>query len=210
MRPFQTLVAKSGMRRFLRDASGVAAVEFAYLVPLLMLMTFGTFEMARALIVHKRFQRATAMVGDLVSREQQIGTTSTNATTTLDGIMKAAEYVMTPYTSTPLKLGVYQFRAKSTDATQTRVEWSYAYHSMTVLPCSTSYKVNSLVPTNMLSQGDAAIVIDARYQYTPLLTNIIPGLVKQMSWSDTMTFSPRYGSVFYGQAMQNTSCPPAT
>ena len=61
--------------------------------------------------------------------------------------------------------------------------------------------------SNMITKGNAAIVIEAQYQYTPLLTNIIPGLIKQMSWSDTMTFSPRYGSVFYGQATQNTTCP---
>jgi Flp pilus assembly protein TadG len=55
--------AKASMRTFLLNSSGVAAVEFALLAPLLMLMTFGTFEITRALIAHKRFQRATAIVG---------------------------------------------------------------------------------------------------------------------------------------------------
>jgi hypothetical protein len=31
-----------------------------------------------------------------------------------------------------------------------------------------------------------------------------------MTWTDTMTFSPRYGSVFYGQDKLNTLCPPGT
>jgi hypothetical protein len=60
---------------------------------------------------------------------------------------------------------------------------------------------------DMITKGNAAIVVEAQYQYTPLLTNIIPNLIKQMNWSDTMAFSPRYGSVFYGQATQNTVCP---
>lgn len=69
----------SQFRSLLRESSGVAAVEFAFLAPLLMLMTFGTFEITRALIVHKRFQKATAMIGDLVAREQQLGETSADA-----------------------------------------------------------------------------------------------------------------------------------
>jgi Flp pilus assembly protein TadG len=205
MRPFQILAAKAGMRSFLRDASGVAAVEFAYLVPLLMLMTFGTFEMARGLIVHKRFQRATAMVGDLVSREEQLGSTRSQAVSALDGIMRSVAHVMSPYSVTPLKMVITQLRALPSDATVTNVEWTYGYQATPSVNCGSQ---KAMPATNMVTAGNAAIVVEAQYQYTPLLTNIIPGLVKQMNWSDTMTFSPRYGSVFYGQATQNTSCPP--
>lgn len=198
----------SRIRSLVSDASGVAAIEFAIIAPVLMVMTFGTFEMSRALIVHKRFQKAAAIVGDLVSRQEQLGTSYDDAKAQLALMMSAAVQAMVPYSATPLQIGIYQFRAKSTDATQTRVEWSYAYHDMPVQSCSLTYTTNSLVPPNLLSKGDAAVIIDASYQYTPLLTNIIPGVVKQMTWSNTLTFSPRYGSVFYGQATQNTTCPP--
>ena len=189
------------------DISGVAAVEFGFLAPILILMTFGTFEMTRAVIIHKRFQRATAMIGDLVSREQQLGASYADAKSALDGMMVAAQHAMAPYSSTPLEMGVYQFRANSTDATTTRIEWSYSYNSMPVQNCALTYSTNSLVPSNLMSPGNAAIIIDARYQYTPFLTNLLPAIITQMTWSDTMTFSPRYGSVFYGQATQNTVCP---
>jgi Flp pilus assembly protein TadG len=204
MRPLSILIAKARIRGFLADLSGIAAVEFAYIAPLLMLMTFGTFEISRALIAHKRFQRAAAMVGDLVSREEQLGATYPEAKAALDGIMLSAQHIMEPYSSTPLKMAITQLRASSTDATKTNVEWSYSYNGMPVTNCPLA---KNMPAWNMITKGNAAIVIEAQYQYTPLLTNIIPGLIKQMSWSDTMTFSPRYGSVFYGQAMQNTTCP---
>ncbi len=73
MRPLSIRIAGTSVRRFFANSSGVAAVEFAYLAPLLMLMTFGTIEVARALTVHKRFQRATAMVGELIAREESLG-----------------------------------------------------------------------------------------------------------------------------------------
>ncbi|WP_245280081.1 TadE/TadG family type IV pilus assembly protein [Hyphomicrobium sp. 99] len=197
----------SRFRHFLRDHAGVAAVEFAFLAPLLMLMTFGTFEITRALIIHQRFQKATGMIGDLVAREQQLGADPTAAAKQLDSIMKAAEHAMAPYSSGPLQMGIYQFRASSTDATKTRIEWSYAYHNMAIQPCSLTYTSNNLTPANLLSKGDAAIIIDAKYQYSPLLTNLLPAVIKKMDWTDRMTFAPRFGSVFYGQATQNTTCP---
>lgn len=94
-----------------------------------------------------------------------------------------------------------QLRASSSDPTVTTVEWSYPYNGMAVPSCGVK---KSMPASNMVTAGDAAILVEAKYAYTPLLLNIIPGLVKAMSWSATMTYVPRYGSVFYGQATQNT------
>jgi Flp pilus assembly protein TadG len=194
-------------KALLRSSDGVAAVEFAYLCPLLMLMTFGTFEMTRAIVTHKRFQKAAAMVGDLVAREQQLGTTPSTATAALDGIMVSAGQVMSPFTSSSLKVGISQLRASTTDATNTTVEWSYPYQGATVAACGTKKAMPS---TNMMTAGNAAIVVEASYTYTPLLLNIIPGVTSIMNWTDTMAYVPRYGSVYYGQATQNTKCPPGS
>jgi Flp pilus assembly protein TadG len=207
MHQFELSRLISRFRSLLRDRSGIAAVEFALLAPVLMLMTFGTFEITRALIVHKRFQKATAMIGDLVAREQQLGANSTDAKNQLDAMMIAAVQAMAPYSSSPLQMGIYQFRANSTDATKTRIEWAYAYNYMIIQPCSLTYTSNKLVPANLISKGDAAIIVDAKYQFSPLLKNLLPDVIKNMTWSNTATFSPRYGSVFYGQATQNSVCP---
>lgn len=198
------LQAISRMRAFLFESSGVAAVEFAFIAPLLMLMTFGTFEISRALMVNKRFQRATAMIGDLVAREKQIGSSPTDASTTLGGMLVSAEHVMEPFSATPLQIAITQLRASSTDATVTKVEWAWSYHSAEISNCGV---VKSMPDQNMISKGDAAILVEAKYTYTPLLANIVPGIAQSMTWSDTMTFAPRYGSVFYGQQTQNLKCP---
>ncbi len=229
MRQSLTSQTISRVRSFGSDVSGVVAIEFALIAPLLMLMTFGTFEISRALIVHKRFQKSAAMIGDLVSREKQLGAdadpsnpasvTDQDADTELKNTMKAAEHAMQPYSASPLQMGIYQLRSNATEAlkTQTKIEWSWSYHGMDIEHCinpapgsSNDYSEHDdLVPLSLLSAGNAVIVIAAKYQYTPLLTNIIPGLVSNMTWSETMTFSPRWGSVFYGPQPKDPNCPAA-
>lgn len=206
--------ATSRIRAFLLNSSGVAAIEFAFIAPLLMLMTFGTFEISRALMVHKRFQRAAAMVGDLVAREGQIGSTPAEASTILDGMLISAEHVMEPFSSTPLQIAITQLRASPTDANITKVEWAWSYHNAAITNCG---DVKSMPDKNMISKGDAAIVVEATYTYTPLLANIAPNIGQSMTWSDTMTYSPRPpnsrgggGAVRYGQTGLNTKCPPGS
>jgi Flp pilus assembly protein TadG len=184
------------LRGFAKSTSGVAAVEFAYIAPLLMLMTFGTFEVTRALIVHKRFQRATAMVGDLVARESKLwpadedeaSVTTSDAKATLNGILQSVEHTMEPYSSSPLQITVYQLWASMSDAKKTKIEWSYQYPAGTTSGCGDP---KAMPETGMLQPGGRAIVVEAKYKYTPLLSNLLPGFVQQMNWSDTMTFAPR-------------------
>lgn len=192
---------------FTSDTSAVAAVEFALIAPLLMLMTFGTFEVSRALVAHKRFQRATAMVGDLVSREKQIGSSLSTANTALDGMLVSAQHAMEPFSATPLQIAITQLRASASDASVTKVEWSWSYHSAPIKSCGDT---KSMPDQNMISKGDAAVVIEAQYTYEPLLANILPGITQTMVWSDTMSFAPRWGAVYYAQDKLNTKCPPGS
>jgi Flp pilus assembly protein TadG len=182
-----------GVGRFTRSENGVATIEFAFLIPLLMLMSFGAFEIGRAVIVHKRMQRATDMVADLVAREEQLGTTHTLSDQALDGIMRAAEHSMHPYSRTPLKMGVMSIRANIANAANTTVEWSYKFNNKSnVTNCPTA---KAMPQADMITAGNTAIMVETEYQYTPLLTNIIPGLIKPILFKDTMVYSPRKGPV---------------
>ncbi len=199
------------LQRFARSVTGVATVEFAFLIPILMLMTFGTFEVGRAVIVHKRMQRATDMVADLVAREESLGSSYTAADDALDGIMRAAEHSMHPYSRAPLKMGIMSIRANITNANNTTVEWSYNFNGkggVTICPAA-----KAMPQTGMLQAGNTAIMVETEYQYTPLLTNIIPGLVVPILFKDTMVYSPRKGPVEVPKDDDNNpgndpACPP--
>lgn len=202
------------IRAFASDLSGVAAVEFAYLAPLLMLMTFGTFELTRALLVHKHFQRTTAMVADLVAREDKlwlasggdpsnppsIATQEANSKAALAGIMISAEHVMEPYDAAPLQLRVYQVWASPTDATQSKIEWSYQYRTGATVGCG-----DPVTMANGLLQPSArALIVEAQYQYAPILKNILPGFLTNVNWTDKMILTPRQTpTIEFLQALNN-------
>ena len=191
-------------RRFGANTAGVAAIEFAYLAPLLLLATFGTFEVARAVLMHKRFQRVSAMIGDLVAREQQIGTTINEAQAEMAGIFASAQHVMKPFNTTSLKVSVMSVRAKSTDANNTKIEWSRGFQGGSE-PSQCSNK--ALPATGMITQGNAAILVETEYTYTPVFANLVPGFSNAITWKDTITHSPRNSCVDYAGQNCVLNCP---
>ncbi len=201
-------------RIFRTDVAGVAAIEFAFLVPLLLMMTFGTIELSRAVIVHKRFQRATAMVGDLVSREKQLwpedkalaSVTTADAKSALAGIMFSAEHAMDPYDADSLQIRVYQAWANLSTPTRAKVEWSYQYtfhsKSAATVGCGDAITLDD----GLLVGNGRAIVVEATYTYTPILVNLLPSIISQSTWSDKMMMTPRDSpSVLYLPALNNNN-----
>ncbi|MEQ1652245.1 MAG: TadE/TadG family type IV pilus assembly protein [Hyphomicrobium sp.] len=182
---------------FKDNCAGVAAIEFAYLLPLLMMMTYGVVESSRAVMMHKRFQRSVALIGDLVAREEEIGTTPGDAAAQMEGMMKAAKHVMMPYDTSTLKMGVTAVVSPMppANASATTVGWSYAYQSYPVKAKGAS---KSMPASGMITAGNAAILVEAEYMYKPILTNLVPGFNMQVKWTDQIAHAPRSRCPEYG------------
>jgi hypothetical protein len=65
-----------GLRRLAADQSGVAAVETAITVPFLLLLFFGVVNVADYVSSLNRLYKATALVGDLVARNDAVITSA--------------------------------------------------------------------------------------------------------------------------------------
>ena len=186
---------------FKNCCAGVAAVEFAYLLPVLIMMTYGVIEASRAVMMHKRFQRSVVMVGDLVAREETIGDSASTAKAQMDGIMKAAEHIMRPYDISSLKVGVTAVQADPNNASITKVAWSYPYKSYPVLACNAT---KAMPASGMITKGNSAILVEAEYIYKPILTNLVPGFKLSMQWKDQIAHAPRSRCPDY--AGKNCTC----
>lgn len=198
---FHAFRAGAALRRLTRDKRGTAAVEFAFLLPLLTLALLGTIELGRAINMDRLFTMATGMTGDLVAREQFLGTSTTEAKNNLDSMMLSIQQVMQPYDTSSLQLGVISVQASPTNADDTRVVWSYSFNGKSVPAKCATYTL----PSGMLAKGGSTIVIESSYLFKPLFTSIIPG---NLTWTDKSYHSPRNACVDYvkGNNCSSLSC----
>src|SRR5690606_24245840 len=79
------------LQKFRRDDNAVSAVEFAMLLPLILLLLLGGFDMARAIDVKTKTSLLSRTISDFVSQGDSV-TTAQLAT-----IVQAARSVMYPY-----------------------------------------------------------------------------------------------------------------
>ena len=79
------------------DTRGIAAIEFAMVVPLMLVLFFGTVEFSSGVAVDRKVTLMARTLSDLTS--QNISVTDTQLT----NIFNASTGIMTPYPATPLK-----------------------------------------------------------------------------------------------------------
>jgi Flp pilus assembly protein TadG len=180
-------------RKIWRCSQGAAATEFAYLSPLLLLMLLGTIEIGRAVNMDRHFGLATSTAGDLVAREEYLGTTDSNAQDNLASMMDSIKHMMRPYDASSLKLAVFQVRASPVDASDTRVEWSYSFNGHAKPSQCQTYAL----PSGIIDKGGSAIVVESSYVFHPLFADFVPGISGDMTWTDKSIHSPRNSCVDY-------------
>jgi Flp pilus assembly protein TadG len=158
-----------------------------------MLMLLGTIELGRAINMDRHFSMATSTAGDLVAREEFLGTTDSNAEANLSAIMNSIEHMMQPYDAASLKMAVFQVRASPDDATDTRVEWSYSHNGHSAPSRCATYAL----PSGLIDKGGSAIVVESSYVFHPLFADFVPGITGDMTWTDKTIHSPRNSCVDY-------------
>ncbi len=63
---------KNFLKRWKNEEDGVAAMEAAFVFPMLCLLLLGTYDLGNALLVSQKVIRASQVTGDLVTRERNL------------------------------------------------------------------------------------------------------------------------------------------
>ncbi|WP_171946397.1 TadE/TadG family type IV pilus assembly protein [Hyphomicrobium sp. CS1GBMeth3] len=181
-----------GVRRFRRDARGVAALEFGLIAPILILMLIGAVEITRAVSIDRRLTVVTNTVADLVAREEELTADDVTA------IYDIAELMMSPYDAGPLKISLIPVRSSMDNASITRV-YPAAQHRPAFNGGALPARCQSYpLAAGFLKEGTSLIVVEGSYQFTPLFGSFI---MSGVEWKDTAYASPRKGCVeFYDKA----------
>ncbi len=170
------LRASAGLRalRLRRDDRGVAAVEFALLLPLMITLYIGSTEITQGVLASRKMAILSRSLSDLVA-QQPSGITSPCTTaglcdTTMTSIFSAASAIMSPFSTAALGDGT---------STLTMTVSGVEFVSYTSLPGSNAAK--TWVPT----QSKLATA------FTPTTTD--PGYQAMVRWSKVAA-SPNAGT----------------
>ncbi len=160
------------------DRRGVAALEFALMAPVLVLvLLFGTIEIARAV------RAATLLNLASNSAAQMVGQMTDMTSTSLGDVCKASALLMNRFnaanaaTSPPLSLSIAYVTAKGkanpNDTTYVAtLNWRTDTACAGTTGSMTTAPVTAASPL-LLKTGDKVVVVQANYAYTPLFTSFL-------------------------------------
>ena len=169
---------------FARDGGGMASVEFAFVLPIMLAVLALVGVLGQALAIADKVTATARTVVDLVSRNASLSTTD------MTTILNASAYTMTPYDTANLSIVVAEIQTDG--GGNATVTWSAAAYSGTPLTVGSTFTL----PAAMSVPGATYIYGQVSYNYTPVV--LTPALSQTITLTDTAYFSPRlYATVNY-------------
>ena len=138
----------------------MAAAEFALILPVMLVLVFGSIEVTNALICKTDVSTMAGTASDLVAQETQVGQTDIN------NVFSALSAMLYPYSTT--SAGIVITSVIDDGHGGGKVDWSQAYNG---IPRSKGTPVT--VPTGLITTGGSVIMSEVTYTYTPVSTWLV-------------------------------------
>jgi Flp pilus assembly protein TadG len=139
----------------LEDCRGIAATEFAVIVPVMLVMFFGMVEFSSGVAVDRKVTLMARTLSDLTSQSISVDGTA------LNNFFAASTGIMTPYSPTPTKSTITELWVDPSTL-KARVQWSQG-----TAPRATSSTVT--IPTALAVGGTYLIFSEVSYLYKPTI-----------------------------------------
>ena len=163
------------VRTFRAADNGVSAIEFALIVPVMLLTFFGVAEIANYINAARKVSNLASTAADLTAQDTSITDSEMN------DIMGALDVILRPFDP-----GTAQIRISSVVADgngQTTIDWSDARHTSPRAEGSTV-----TVPDDIVPEFQGIIMAEVSFTYT---TPFGKYLTNGMTVSDTFYLKPR-------------------
>lgn len=174
------------LRQIVREQRGIAAIELAVALPILMSMLLGTVEFGRYVLLNQKLQNAASSAADFATREDTISAAG------LNDIFSATRQIISPF-ELALNGNLVVSAVGRDGGDPPTVLWQsngtgeLEVSSNLGAPGSTAV----LPETFAMDNDETAIIVEIFYQYEPWLSGIIPG----STISKSAYFRPRFGGL---------------
>jgi Flp pilus assembly protein TadG len=171
-----------------RDERAVSAVEFALLLPVMVMLYLGGVEVSQGLTIDRKVTLVARTVADLAAQVSSI------ASDDMTNILNASTSVLSPYSTNNVKVTVSQICIDSNN--KATVNWSSGKNTS----AHTKGSVITL-PTALNIANSALIWGEVSYDYKPVIGYVITGT---MTLTDQIYMRPRLSDAV---TYSNNTCP---
>jgi Flp pilus assembly protein TadG len=175
-------------RRFIASTRGVAAIEFAMILPVMLIMLLATFDAGNAIAVYMKVRSATYILAAITN---QYSTTTPIQSTDMTAITGATSAVLAPYSNTPVVVVISEASISAAKQTTAMVVWSATLNG-TALAVGSSLPLPASLNTTNNNTCNAypcyVIYGKVTYTYTPVFGYFAKGGI---TLSDSVFVTPR-------------------
>ena len=148
---------------FGQDRRGLAAVEFALIAPIMILIYFGMTEFSQAYMANRRANHTASIVADLVAQSE------TTSTQDLAKAFEIGSVIMRPFSAQTLSIRVTSLTMDSSG--RAIIDWSKSQGTH-LAPLTRGATVNDL-PTGLIAPGESLIMGETHFVYESSAANVI-------------------------------------
>jgi Flp pilus assembly protein TadG len=173
------LRARQSWRDLLAHTEGVAAIEFALVIPMIILVYAGGFEIVQAATVNRKLTDTTVQLANVTTQYTSV------AQPDLANIFAASSQIMAPYPTGSLTIVLSEVQATASNSG--KVAWSQGYGGAACLPLNSTVAM----PTGFASNGSYYILVQTTYSYAPTIGS---AFVHTIPMKDQIFMVPRQSS----------------
>lgn len=189
--------------RALADVRGVAAVEFALLLPVMLTLYIGAVEVTQALSADRKIVLLTRTTGDLTTQSSRVSPAD------LDAILNASTAVLAPLAPSSAKIRLTSVAITGSGSSDPKVPnkasvcWSYQRNW-------TTWSTGTLLDTNILPTalrgdvGTSLIMAEVQFPYKPVIGYVLTGT---MTLSEKIFMRPRVSPYVERSDLANSGVP---
>jgi len=150
---------KSMLRKFLYETKGIAAIEIAFIMPALLILYFGLFDLTSLISVNRRVTYAASVVADLVAQNK-----TSVLKADIQNYYNASDMIMVPIPTSTVRVEVFGYRISGSTISQV-----WRTDNASGSSCGAAPSTAAMAP--LMVAGNDLVVARVCTTYTPYAGN---------------------------------------